>query len=68
MMQENYFEEYAVSLKHFLLRADVYRICFSPIKFRIEITATVELQEVQPFVSTPACCPSLPLDLCRPRL
>lgn len=67
-MWENYFEESAVSLKHFLLRADVYQMFLLPIKLRAEIAATVELQEVQPFMSTSACCSCRLLDWCRLRL
>lgn len=62
MMQENSFAERAVSLKYFLLRADDYQICLSPIKLRAEVAVTVELQEVQSSISTPACCPGLLLD------
>lgn len=67
-MWENYFEECAVSLKHFLPRADVYQMFLLPITFRGEIAATVELQEVQPFMSTPGCCSSCLLDCCGPWL
>lgn len=61
-MQENSFAECAVSLKYFLMRADDYQICLSPIKLRAEVAVTVELQEVQSSISTPACCPGLLLD------